>query len=242
MRTRNGGKRGSRMSISLDVVQEDEPSRMIGKRRSSLIRHTPARRAAKKATRAMQDQLDSDDEEMMDATDVEGSEEELVGSDDPTPRPATRARSSTLQSHDSSPLRRKTRRLSSSTMLTSPETDSSRRSSQTSLGNSSDGGQEDELASSSQQSAQRRKRLTRRPGKRRDSGYNLRRNDSSGFDLDTRLGGIDLTDDDDAAIQAENVEADEDVEMAEQMSEDTEMPNDSAHEDEHGEDGISGEF
>lgn len=244
------GKRGSRASLEMIQDEDQEPSaatgKTVGKRRSSLIRHTPARRAARKAVRAMHDQLDTDEDENMEATDAEGSEDEspLAGSDDPTPRPnggriATRARSSTMQSNDSSPLRRRNRRLSTSTLLTSPETDSSRRSSLTSLGRSSDEEQQDDMASSSQQSARRRKNL-KRPNKRRDSGYNLRRNDSSGFDLDARLGGIDLTDDDDTAMEADKVDENEDVEMTEQMSEDTEMPDDSAHEDEHGEDGISG--
>jgi hypothetical protein len=248
---RSLGKRGSK--ASLDIIQDDDEersgttSKTTGKRRSSLApRHTPARRAARKAVRAMHDQLDTDEDETMEATDVDASEEEgpLAGSDDPTPRPpggrtATRARSSTMQSNDSSPLRRRTRRLSTSTLLTSPETDSSRRSSLTSLERSSDEEQQDDMASSSQQLARRRKTL-KRPNKRRDSGYNLRRNDSSGFDLDARLGGIDLTDDDDTAMEADEPDENEDVEMTEQISEDTEMPDDSAHEDEHGEDGISG--
>jgi hypothetical protein len=254
VRTRQNGKslakRGSRASLEMIQDEDEDPSAATGKtvrkRRLSLIRHTPARRAARKAVRAMHDQLDTDEDENMEATDVEGSEDEspLAGSDDPTPRPnggriATRARSSTMQSNDSSPLRRRNRRLSTSTLLTSPETDSSRRSSLTSLGRSSDEEQQDDMASSSQQSARRRKNL-KRPNKRRDSGYNLRRNDSSGFDLDARLGGIDLTDDDDTAMEADKLDENEDVEMTEQMSEDTEMPDDSVHEDEHGEDGISG--
>jgi len=219
---------------------DDQHLNAFGKGHSTLNRHTPARRAARKATRAMHDQLDTDEGDVMEVTDVEDAEE---GSDDPTPKPRdgkilTRARSNTTRKTDSSPLRGKTRRLSTATLTASPDTDSSKRSSV--LGRTSSDEDNAELVYSSQQSSQRRVK-TNRSRNRRGSGYNLRRNDSSGFDLDARLGGIDLTDDDENAMEAKLPIEEEDVEMAEQTPENTEVPGDDSHDEEHGEDEVSGE-
>ena len=233
------GRRNSKAS-SERMKLDDKHLNAFGKGQSSLNRHTPARRAARKATRAMHDQLDTDEGDVMEVTDVEDAEE---GSDDPTPKPRdgkilTRARSNTTRKTDSSPLRGKTRRLSTATLTASPDTDSSKRSSV--LGPNSTDEDNAESVYSSQQSSQRRVKPNRSRN-RRGSGYNLRRNDSSGFDLDTRLGGIDLTDDDETAMEAGFPAVEEDVEMAEQASESTEVPGDDSHDDEHGEDEVSGQ-
>jgi hypothetical protein len=236
---RDRRKRNSKASLEA-LINGHKPAASGNKPASTSLRHTPARRAARKAARAMHDQLDTDGDETPDATDIDQEGEEA--SDDPTPRPSdgkilTRSRLSTMQSMDSSPLMGKTRRLSTATLTASPDTDSSKRSSIAGARSSDE--EDTELVSSSQQSARRRVR-SRQLRNRRDSGYNLRRNDSSGFDLDTRLGGIDLTDDDNDVVAMEVASPDEDVEMAEPASEDTKTSGDDSHEDEHEEDEISG--
>jgi hypothetical protein len=223
---RHGNHRGSN-SIILDGG--------LSASEIAIARQTPARRAARKATQAMHNQLDTDDEDQIDLTDADDDDD----GDDPTPRPingkiAARNRGAVAQSSDSSPTGRRMRRVSNATLLASPDTDSSNRSSIISIGSS------DEEMTSSQQSVRRQSRGKKGPRRRDSGGYNLRRNDSSGFDLDARLEGIDLTDEDSGMHDgpAETPEEATDVEMTDQASEgSTSVP---AEEEEDNSDDVSG--
>lgn len=225
---------------------------------NAAARPLPPRKAARKAKRAMHNQLDTSDDDDDDLviqdeamSDADGTDEEMLivtsdkigrrGSEEPprvaNGKPPARGKSSTAQSHTSSALlnaRRGQRKTSMSLRNRAPSTSSLEGEDMTSSASettsvSPDDSEDEDYEDPGSMASTRERKVNgpqqkgdqRSRGRRKSSVYNLRGNDSSGFDLDTRLEGIDLTDDDDRAPSRNASRAEKADESA--VQEDVEM-------------------